>query len=56
MPKRWKSTMDRALLAGLVSRLERRLDLDLSVSERHIYVSLGDVTLSGTIERRRLST
>jgi uncharacterized protein YaeQ len=48
--------MDRDLLAGLVSRLERRLDLDLSVSERNIYVSLGDVTFTGTIERRRLTT
>jgi uncharacterized protein YaeQ len=46
--------IDRDLLAGLVSRLERRLDLDLSVSERNIYVSLGDVTYIGTIEARRL--
>jgi uncharacterized protein YaeQ len=46
--------VDRELLAGLVSRLERRMDFDLSVSERHLYVSLGDTTLSGTVETRRL--
>jgi uncharacterized protein YaeQ len=46
--------VDRELLAGLVSRLERRMDFDLSVSERHLYVSLGDTTLSGTVEARRL--
>ena len=46
--------VDRELVAGLVSRLERRLDFDLSVSERNLYVSLGDTTLSGTVEVRRL--
>ena len=45
--------VDRELLAGLVSRLERRMDFDLSVSERHLYVSLGDTTLLGTVEARR---
>jgi uncharacterized protein YaeQ len=47
--------MDRELVAGLGSRLERRLELDLSVSERNLYVSLGDATFSGTIEARRLA-
>jgi uncharacterized protein YaeQ len=47
--------IDRELLAGLASRLERRLEFDLSVSERNIYVSLGDVTFTGTIEGRRLA-
>ena len=46
--------MDRELVAGLVSRLERRMEFDLSVSERNLYVSLGDTTLSGTVEERRL--
>jgi hypothetical protein len=31
------------------------LDFDLSVSERNLYVSLGDTTLSGTVEARRLT-
>ena len=47
--------IDRELVAGLVSRLERRMEFDLSVSERNVYVSMGDTTLSGTIEQRRLT-
>jgi uncharacterized protein YaeQ len=47
--------VDRELVSGLVSRLERRMDFDLSVSERNLYVSLGDITLSGTVESRRLT-
>jgi uncharacterized protein YaeQ len=46
--------MDRALIAALVARLERRMDLDLSVSERNLYISLGEETLSGSVEGRRL--
>ena len=45
---------DRELLAALVARLERRMELDLSVSERTLYVSLGDETLTGSCELRRL--
>jgi len=48
-------TVERSLVAGLVSRLERRMDFDLSVSERNLYVSLCDTTLSGTVEARRLT-
>jgi uncharacterized protein YaeQ len=47
--------VDRELVAGLVSRLGRRMDFDLSVSERNLYVSLDDTTLSGTVEARRLT-
>ena len=47
--------VDRELVAGLVSRLERRMEFDLSVSERNLYVSLGDTTLSGPVEARRLT-
>ena len=47
--------VDRELIAGLVSRLERRMEFDLSVSESTLYVSLGDTTLSGTVEARRLT-
>ncbi len=46
--------MDRELLAALVARLERRMEFDLAVSDRHLYVSLGEETLSGTVELRRL--
>jgi hypothetical protein len=46
--------MDRGLVAALVTRLERRMDFDLSVSERTLYVSMGEETLTGTVELRRL--
>ena len=46
--------MDRELVAALVLRLARRMDIDLSVSERQLYVSFGDTTLSGAVESRRL--
>jgi uncharacterized protein YaeQ len=48
------NVMDRDLVAALVTRLERRMDFDLSVSERHLYLSLVDETLSGTVNARRL--
>jgi uncharacterized protein YaeQ len=47
--------MDRELLTALVARLERRMDFDLAVSERHLYVSFGNETLSGTVQARRLT-
>lgn len=47
--------VDRELVAELVSRLKRRLDFDLSVSERNLYVSIGGTTFSGAVEARRLT-
>ena len=35
-------------------RLERRMEFDLSVAERTLYVSFADETLSSTLELRRL--
>jgi uncharacterized protein YaeQ len=46
--------MDRELLDALVARLERRMDFDLAVSERHLYVSFGNETFSGALQARRL--
>jgi len=43
-----------SLLAALVSRLDRRMSLDLTVADRTLYVSLGAETLTGTLEERRL--
>jgi hypothetical protein len=48
--------MDRELLAALVVRLGRRMEFDLSVAERSIYVTLGEETLSGTISLRQLTS
>ena len=41
-------------LDALVARLDRRMSLDLTVSDHTLYVSLGDETLTGSIEERRL--
>jgi uncharacterized protein YaeQ len=43
--------LGRELVAALVKRLQRRNQLDLSVSERHLYVTIGGETLSGEVER-----
>lgn len=42
--------MDRELLAALAGRLQRRMAFDLSVAERHLYLTLDDGTLSGVVE------
>ena len=44
-------SLGRDLVAGLVARLERRTALDLSVTGRHLYVTIGGETLSGEVER-----
>ena len=43
--------IDRELVAGLVQRLERRMSFDLSVTDRHLFLSIGDDTLSGEVTR-----
>jgi uncharacterized protein YaeQ len=48
--------VDRDLLAALVARLDRRMDFDLAVAEGTLYVSLGEETLTGTIDERRLAS
>jgi uncharacterized protein YaeQ len=48
--------VDRELVSALVARLERRMELDFSVSDRNLYVSVGEATYSGTVETRRLPT
>lgn len=44
---------DRALIAELASRLERRMAFALSVSDRDLYLSLADATVSGAVQRVR---
>jgi uncharacterized protein YaeQ len=46
--------VDRDWLASLAARLSRRMQFTLTVAERHLYVSLGEETLAGTIERVRI--
>jgi uncharacterized protein YaeQ len=49
-------SLGRDFVAGLVARLERRNQLDLSVSERHVYVTIGGETLAGEVERLMMTS
>jgi uncharacterized protein YaeQ len=44
-------SVDQQLVADWVARLERRMTLDLSISDAHVYVGIGDVSISGAIDR-----
>jgi len=48
--------MDRELLAALAARLQRRMQFDLSVAERNLYVTVGDETLAGIVSQHRLGS
>lgn len=43
--------IDRDLIAGLVERLDRRNTWSISVTERHLYVTIGDETVEGDVTR-----
>lgn len=45
--------IDRGLVAALAARLERRLELAVTIAERELYVSIGTETLTGTVVRLR---
>jgi uncharacterized protein YaeQ len=45
--------IDRELLAALVACLERRMRLDIAVTDRHLYISVGERTLSGAVTAHR---
>jgi len=46
--------IDRALIAGLAARLERRMEMTISISERHVLVAMEGATLEGSVTRHRL--
>ena len=46
--------VDRETARCFVARLDRRMSFDLAVSDRTLYLTLGDDTLTGTVEERRL--
>jgi uncharacterized protein YaeQ len=48
--------IDVTLLTALAARLERRMNMDLSISEQTAYVSLADETLAGLVTRRSLTS
>ena len=43
--------MDRALVSALVERLDRRMAMSVSVSDREVYVSIGADNLAGAVVR-----
>jgi uncharacterized protein YaeQ len=47
--------LDRNLLESLENRLARRLALSLTVMEKHLYVSVGEESFTGVIERIALT-
>jgi len=44
-------SLDREMLAAMAARLERRTSFALSVSDAHMYITIGDETLAGPLER-----
>jgi len=44
---------DRDFIGALVSRLDRRVDLDLSVTDRHLFLTIGGATLEAELPPRR---
>ncbi len=44
---------DREFLAQLCLRLARRMSFDIAVTDRHLYLSLGEDTLDGDVTRYR---
>jgi uncharacterized protein YaeQ len=47
--------IDRDLIAELATRLERRLKFSLSVTDQHLFITIGDDSLSGVVERLSLA-
>jgi uncharacterized protein YaeQ len=43
--------MDRTLIAQMVARLDRRMAFSVSITDRELYVSIGDANLTGAITR-----
>ena len=47
-------SFERDFLSGFVARLERRTAFDLSVTDRHLFMTIDGATLSGEISRHKL--
>lgn len=48
--------VDRALVDGLVARLDRRTALQLAVTDDHLYVTINDATMDGRVQRFNLAS
>ena len=46
--------LDRGLVGALVERWDRRVAMEVSVTDRHLYVTVGGETLEGDVERLTL--
>jgi uncharacterized protein YaeQ len=46
--------IDRALVAALAGRLDRRIGFSVTIADRELYVSIGSDTLTGAVARLRL--
>jgi uncharacterized protein YaeQ len=46
--------LDRSLIAELVSRLDRRMTFDLTITERQLYLTIAGDSLEGTVVRHSL--
>jgi uncharacterized protein YaeQ len=46
---------DRDLLTGLEARLARRMSVSLTVMEKHLYLSVGQESMTGVLERIELT-
>jgi uncharacterized protein YaeQ len=46
--------IDRELIDGLVARLDRRMTFALSITDGHLFVSIGALSLDGAVTRIRL--
>jgi uncharacterized protein YaeQ len=47
-------TFDPEMIASLTARLTRRMTFDLVITERQLYLSLGEVTISGSLVRHSI--
>lgn len=47
--------LDRAMLAAIVAKLERRMNFSLTITEQHLYVAIGDEVIDGAIVRHALN-
>ena len=46
--------LDRPLIDELVARVDRRMAMDVTVTERQLYVNVGGASLEGTVEKTAL--
>ena len=44
-------SLDRELIAALVEKLDRRMTFSLSVTDGHLFVSIGGTSIDGAVER-----